>query len=469
MTMATSAADQRTPLEASSLFAFPPEDSFSATFRRQPFNKTVSPPVVDTDRPPAYDDEDYVKAEVPVRLPRAAERRGTHHSDGGSTVTSSRIGSFGSVISSSTSLISSTSSASSSLSELPPPAPPPPQRDPPSLTHTTRTSVPSVPSAPTLIASHSSTSRPGIPFPPVLRDTHTATATTTSTSSGSSVQQFASQPRHVEIILHRKGDSPFQQQQQQQEYGTNPEGKVVHATPSMHHSTHHQSQQHHTTQQQQQQPPQGAFTLRLDDVPSPPISPQQLAQYQAVIASYLRGAARQQQQQQQQQQYQHTTYVQPTTLSSLSSVKVAPPVGSSVDPPPGFSPAGMVPRAVSMSLPSLPLLESNQAVLLAEERTTPMRNPSGLRITMPNGEGYDVPRGPDGELLSIGSLFHNEGACRPCVFVTNQRKGGCQNGIHCAFCHYPHSPRRKPPRPSKRQRALLKALKTGTLSQSTPS
>ncbi|CEM08475.1 unnamed protein product [Vitrella brassicaformis CCMP3155] len=71
-----------------------------------------------------------------------------------------------------------------------------------------------------------------------------------------------------------------------------------------------------------------------------------------------------------------------------------------------------------------------------------------------------VPRDPTtGKLLSVGSIGHHQGACKPCVFVNNIGKGGCANGISCQFCHFNHTPRKKPPRPSKKQRQFLKALR----------
>lgn len=62
-------------------------------------------------------------------------------------------------------------------------------------------------------------------------------------------------------------------------------------------------------------------------------------------------------------------------------------------------------------------------------------------------EGIDsliqrVPRSNDGTLLTIGSIPHEEGACKPCVFAHSERKI-CQNGVQCTFCHFPHPPKRR--------------------------
>jgi hypothetical protein len=53
-----------------------------------------------------------------------------------------------------------------------------------------------------------------------------------------------------------------------------------------------------------------------------------------------------------------------------------------------------------------------------------------------------VPRSSDGTLLTIGSIPHEDGACKPCVFANSERKI-CQNGVHCTFCHFLHPPKRR--------------------------
>merc|ERR1711879_366642 len=35
--------------------------------------------------------------------------------------------------------------------------------------------------------------------------------------------------------------------------------------------------------------------------------------------------------------------------------------------------------------------------------------------------------------LSVGSMYHHMGCCRPCDFV--HRSGGCRSGASCKFCH----------------------------------
>eukprot|EP01053_Blabericola_migrator_P006549 Blabericola_migrator_1__6548@NODE_32_length_18281_cov_109_908422_g28_i0_p3_GENE_NODE_32_length_18281_cov_109_908422_g28_i0NODE_32_length_18281_cov_109_908422_g28_i0_p3_ORF_typecomplete_len565_score71_15zfP11/PF03854_14/0_37_NODE_32_length_18281_cov_109_908422_g28_i02181912 len=43
---------------------------------------------------------------------------------------------------------------------------------------------------------------------------------------------------------------------------------------------------------------------------------------------------------------------------------------------------------------------------------------------------------------SIGSLLHDAGICKPCVFANKNAKT-CRNQMMCYFCHHPHKERRK--------------------------
>lgn len=72
-----------------------------------------------------------------------------------------------------------------------------------------------------------------------------------------------------------------------------------------------------------------------------------------------------------------------------------------------------------------------------------------------------VPRDAQGNLLSIGSISHQEEAqdgvltCKPCVFAHNPTRP-CENGIRCTFCHYVH-PAKKRVRLCKKKRMEMKA------------
>jgi len=53
-----------------------------------------------------------------------------------------------------------------------------------------------------------------------------------------------------------------------------------------------------------------------------------------------------------------------------------------------------------------------------------------------------VPHDESGRPLSMGSLLHSTGDCRPCAFLASQQRP-CANGIRCLFCHFPHAPKRR--------------------------
>lgn len=53
-----------------------------------------------------------------------------------------------------------------------------------------------------------------------------------------------------------------------------------------------------------------------------------------------------------------------------------------------------------------------------------------------------VPQDDHGNLSSVGSIPHAQGACKPCVFANSERKA-CQNGLECLFCHLPHAPKKR--------------------------
>jgi len=61
-----------------------------------------------------------------------------------------------------------------------------------------------------------------------------------------------------------------------------------------------------------------------------------------------------------------------------------------------------------------------------------------------------VPQDTEGNPTSIGSVGHAAGSCKACIWVTS--KSGCNNGVSCRFCHFPHKLRRSKVRPCKGQR-----------------
>mmetsp|Transcript_87932 Transcript_87932/g.283929 ORF Transcript_87932/g.283929 Transcript_87932/m.283929 type:complete len:110 (+) Transcript_87932:593-922(+) len=48
-----------------------------------------------------------------------------------------------------------------------------------------------------------------------------------------------------------------------------------------------------------------------------------------------------------------------------------------------------------------------------------------------------VPLDAEGKPTSIGSMKHEAGLCKPCVFFPSVI--GCSNGITCLFCHITHA------------------------------
>jgi len=53
-----------------------------------------------------------------------------------------------------------------------------------------------------------------------------------------------------------------------------------------------------------------------------------------------------------------------------------------------------------------------------------------------------VPRDQDGQPLSLGSVRHALGDCRPCAYFANRHRP-CENGVRCSFCHFQHAPKRR--------------------------
>lgn len=51
-----------------------------------------------------------------------------------------------------------------------------------------------------------------------------------------------------------------------------------------------------------------------------------------------------------------------------------------------------------------------------------------------------VPSDENGNPMSIGSIAHEAGTCKPCVFAYNTKKA-CANGTRCSFCHFVHPPK----------------------------
>eukprot|EP00930_Biecheleria_cincta_P087417 TRINITY_DN76650_c0_g1_i1.p1 TRINITY_DN76650_c0_g1~~TRINITY_DN76650_c0_g1_i1.p1 ORF type:complete len:314 (+),score=67.72 TRINITY_DN76650_c0_g1_i1:126-1067(+) len=66
-----------------------------------------------------------------------------------------------------------------------------------------------------------------------------------------------------------------------------------------------------------------------------------------------------------------------------------------------------------------------------------------------------VPKDANGQPTSKGSIWHQEGNCRPCFFFKSPV--GCSKGVECTFCHFHHR-RRERTRPCKSKRDRFKKL-----------
>eukprot|EP01066_Platyproteum_vivax_P015295 Platyproteum_vivax@DN6777_c0_g1_i1.p1 len=90
---------------------------------------------------------------------------------------------------------------------------------------------------------------------------------------------------------------------------------------------------------------------------------------------------------------------------------------------------------------------------LADPILPPPSTPSG-KLVLPcdsNGHPIGIPLDANGKWASLGSLLHEAGTCKPCLFYSAVHNR-CVNGWHCQFCHLTHPPRPKKNRPYKKAR-----------------
>jgi len=106
----------------------------------------------------------------------------------------------------------------------------------------------------------------------------------------------------------------------------------------------------------------------------------------------------------------------------------------------GLQEASDQPQATGFSVPVEVCIRMNKKAISVIEEDTPTQ-----RCTMPVD-----PKNVRTEVeLSVGSLQHSQGTCRPCVFARTRL--GCHNGTDCLFCHCMHEPK-KAERPSREGR-----------------
>eukprot|EP00418_Pyrodinium_bahamense_P081715 CAMPEP_0179063002 /NCGR_PEP_ID=MMETSP0796-20121207/27213_1 /TAXON_ID=73915 /ORGANISM="Pyrodinium bahamense, Strain pbaha01" /LENGTH=233 /DNA_ID=CAMNT_0020759915 /DNA_START=57 /DNA_END=758 /DNA_ORIENTATION=- len=76
-----------------------------------------------------------------------------------------------------------------------------------------------------------------------------------------------------------------------------------------------------------------------------------------------------------------------------------------------------------------------------------------------------LPRSPDGEVLSVGSMLHYSARCKPCIFWFQNL---CTKSIYCVYCHIAHEGQKKKKiRPSKSTREAREAGKSSGSAYST--
>mmetsp|Transcript_65647 Transcript_65647/g.166492 ORF Transcript_65647/g.166492 Transcript_65647/m.166492 type:complete len:157 (-) Transcript_65647:18-488(-) len=74
-----------------------------------------------------------------------------------------------------------------------------------------------------------------------------------------------------------------------------------------------------------------------------------------------------------------------------------------------------------------------------------------------------LPVDENGQLTSVGSLLHEKGLCRPCLFLKTPI--GCRMGVNCKFCHIWHKAGDSR-RPCKAKRDRYKSLVARVMSTS---
>jgi len=86
---------------------------------------------------------------------------------------------------------------------------------------------------------------------------------------------------------------------------------------------------------------------------------------------------------------------------------------------------------------------------LLSARATPTSNASSEEAQLEELRSM-VPLDAEGKPTSIGTMKHEAGLCKPCVFFPSEI--GCSNGITCLFCHITHARAQRRLCKSKRER-----------------
>lgn len=109
----------------------------------------------------------------------------------------------------------------------------------------------------------------------------------------------------------------------------------------------------------------------------------------------------------------------------------------------------MITYSDAIPRPDLPMLPAPQLPNLSDSPLALLTAASGGELDLEWLGTFDnstleslVPRDPHtGRPLTVGSLDHGEGKCRPCIFFLRAK---CFKGLRCSFCHFNHQTLRKP-------------------------
>eukprot|EP01066_Platyproteum_vivax_P014744 Platyproteum_vivax@DN6592_c0_g1_i4.p1 len=118
-----------------------------------------------------------------------------------------------------------------------------------------------------------------------------------------------------------------------------------------------------------------------------------------------------------------------------------------------WTPSGLVPAEVEAiwqsPLSELPEVETSSPPA-EEEASPPVTQRQRTAEGIPTALFNLIPRDENGAMLSVGSIPHTNGTCKPCVFAFHASKP-CLNGVNCGFCHYHHAPKKRCRAPKKKR------------------
>eukprot|EP00928_Gymnodinium_smaydae_P014734 TRINITY_DN1541_c1_g1_i1.p1 TRINITY_DN1541_c1_g1~~TRINITY_DN1541_c1_g1_i1.p1 ORF type:complete len:463 (+),score=46.15 TRINITY_DN1541_c1_g1_i1:3-1391(+) len=91
-------------------------------------------------------------------------------------------------------------------------------------------------------------------------------------------------------------------------------------------------------------------------------------------------------------------------------------------------------KTASMNSDGSPVSNTGQQIQLVSLSVAPPADDIYDHTTHEDSSGSSI--SGTTELMNVGSALHREGTCVPCKFSFSKR--GCNIGLGCNFCHYPH-------------------------------